>query len=345
MGAQMIPNIRKGILQGRDHVYGPQGRFPGDLLRYVQTTYRSMEQVWAHPHWAVVLARHDTPECTNTNTEAINSDLKKLLALIDLLDGQTSETIDDFIVENSDFSEILKACISVEIAKSTYTYVQDERILKPRNLSARYLAQSENRQQRNWIHLLINLVRQAIRTGQLKRGQKVRIVSFNYDGVLEAVLATQFQNTAREYPPYTECFEIVHPHGICGDLNQVPIKTPNQLFKWSQNICVVNEEQIENEAVMQARATAQRWIKDATRVYAAGFAFAAPNCELLDLRRPPPGSSRHLHYCNFNGNEGVRLSAEKCKLFKYRNETSGTLDRPVSIEDWLYAGYLGEFSA
>ena len=345
MGAQMIPRIRQGIHAGREYVYGREGRMSQELLRYIQSTYRGTQQFWEQPHWGVVLARHDTPAISATDTDSLNRDMSKLRALIDLLDGQTSETIDDFIVENPTYSEILKACIAVEIAKSTYTYNSSPREIVPDKLASRFLADKEGRPRRNWIHLLINLVRQAIRTGQLKDGQKIRIVSFNYDGILEAVLADQFQNTERPYPPYTEFFEIIHPHGLCGDLNQSPIKSPTQLFEWAQNICVVNEQNIQNETVKKARATANEWIKNASQVYAVGFAFAAPNCDLIGMRKPPPGGGRHLHYCNFDGNEGVRLSAEKCKLFKHQHPTNGTYNRPVSVEDWLYAGFLGEFSA
>ena len=155
-----------------------------ELLRSVQSTYRGTQQFWEQPHWGVVLARHDTPAISATDTDSINRDMSKLRALIDLLDGQTSETIDDFIVENPTYNEILKACIAVEIAKSTYTYNSESREIVPKKLAGRFLADKAGRPHRNWIHLLINLVRQAIRTDQLKDGQKIRIISFNYDGIL-----------------------------------------------------------------------------------------------------------------------------------------------------------------
>jgi hypothetical protein len=344
MGGQMIPNIHRGIVSGRKHVDGEKGRFQYEVWEYIHTTFQSLGQFWEQPYWGIVLSRHFDERTRSIDEEGMNSDLAKLRKLTELLDGQTSETIDDFIVENPSYSEILKACIAVEIAKRTYTYNQTSRAIEPKALSARYLTIGE-RSYRNWIHLLINLVRQAIRTGQLKQSHKVRIISFNYDGILESVLAEQFQNTGRNYPSYQDCFDIVHPHGLCGKLNQAPIKSPNELFDWSQNICVVNEEDIANQFVIQERQKAKNWIQNASQVYAVGFAFAAPNCELLGLRTSPPGSARHLHYCNFDGNEGVRLSAEKCKLFKYKHPTDGTFDRPVSVENWLYAGYLGEFSA
>lgn len=344
MGAQMIPRIREGLVSGRNQIYGA-GRYPHEMLQYVRAAYSSREQFWNCPHWGVVLSRHEDTATRQPNIEGLNADLEKLRALIDLLDGQTSETIDDFIVENPTYSEILKACIGVEIAKSTYNYSREQRTIQPLNLSARFLPGPSGRPQRNWIHSLINLVRQSIRTGQLPEGRKVRIVSFNYDGILESVLAAQFQNTERPYAEYTNYFEIVHPHGVCGSLNLSPIDQPSELFEWSQSISVVNEPEVRNEAVVRARTTAQEWIRNASQVYAVGFAFAAPNCELLGLRTQHGGSSRYLHYCNYDGNEGIRLAAEKCKMFKNKNATEGSFDRPISVENWLYAGYLGEFSA
>lgn len=225
-------------MSGRKHVDGEKGRFEHELWEYIQSKHQSLGQFWEQPYWGVVLSRHYDERTRNTDLEGMKADLAKLRKLTELLDGQTSETIDDVIVENPSCSDILKACIAVEIAESTCTYNQNSRAIEPRALSARYLTKGEC-SHRNWIDLLINLERQAIRTGQLKPGHKVRIVSFDYDGILENVLAEQFQNTGRDYPSYKDCFEIVHPHGLCGKLNQAPIKSPNELFDWSQNICVV----------------------------------------------------------------------------------------------------------
>lgn len=340
MGGDMITKIREGLYSDRRQIDGDEGRFEHQLIAYIRASFQHNHGFWKTPYFGTVMHRHFDASGNLIASEAANDDLQKLRKLIDLLDGQTSETIDDFLVENPSYSTILKACIAVQLMQASYTF--SDRQITPLDFSQRHIGKEHKR---NWVHLLINLVRQGIRTGELKPGNRVKIISFNYDGILEQILSRQFQNTGSSYGPYTDYFEIVHPHGLCGKLNQDPIKSAQELFQWSSNICVVNEADVDNTLVLGARATAKQWIDNASRVYAIGFAFSAPNCDLMGMRTTKSGGSRHLYYCNYNGSAGVSLAADKCKAYKHIFPTNGSPDKPISVEDWLYGGYLGEFSA
>ncbi len=342
LGGDMIGTIQKGIEADRDFVDGKDGRFTHELARYVCSTFENNDGFWKHPFFGSVLQRNQIDD-QNLNVDGINSDLTDLRKLTELLSNQTSETIDDFIVENPSFSNILKASIAVEIMESSYEYdKQHYKGIVPIDFSTRTVGPKK---QRNWIHLLINLVRQGLRTGALSSDHKVKIISFNYDGILEDVLEKQFSNSESEYQKYTEHIEIVHPHGLCGELNRKKIVSPKTIYEWAQNISVVNESAELPSHILEARQKAKDWIESSNQVYAAGFAFSAPNCDMLGMRSKGKSTSKYLHYCNYDGNAGVTLAAERCKHFKYIHPTNGTRDNPVSVEDWFYGGYLGEFSA
>lgn len=336
----MIPNIQAGLNADRNFVYGSGGRFSHELERYVRSTFNSNSGFWSRPYFGAVLSRHLDSKNGNLNVDGLNSDLQKLRNLCDLLLNQTSETIDDFIVENPNYSDVVKICIAVEIMRRTYDLGDDE-LISPKPLEARHIGSK----QRNWIHLLINLVRHGIRSGTVTASNKIKIVSFNYDGILEYVLDRQFQNTESKYNHYTNYIDILHPHGQCGKLNTEAIKSPMQLAEWASGISVVNEPNIENSAVLNARKEARAWLKSADTVYVAGFAFSGPNCDLIGFRdsaRVKITSERSLHYCNYDGSIGVSLSADRCNNFSERFQTSGTSDKPISVEDWILSGHLGE---
>lgn len=110
----------------------------------------------------------------------------------------------------------------------------------------------------------------------------IKIITFNYDGVLERVLDKQFSNVEEKFWQYTDYFEIVHPHGCCGNVLDQYDNIWKDLTDWASNIWVVNEPASKlPKNVVAARARAQQLIAEAHHIYAAGFSFSRPNCKLL----------------------------------------------------------------
>ncbi len=342
LGGDMIGTIQEKLAAEMSHVDKIGGSSSYKKLSFARSTFRHNEGFWASPFLGTVLQRNEIDE-RSINNDGLISDLESIRSLIKLLSNQTSETIDDFIVENPSYNSILKACIAVDIMRLSYEWdKKNYQGIVPKDFSTRKVGPKK---QRNWIHLLINLVRQGLRTGTLSKDHKVRIISFNYDGILEDVLEKQFTNSESEYQEYTEHIEIVHPHGLCGELNRKKIVSPKTIYEWSQNISVVNESAELPSEILEARQKAKQWIVSSNQVYAAGFAFSAPNCDMLGMRSKGKSTSKYLHYCNYDGNAGVTLAAERCKHFKDIDPINGTRENPISVEDWFYGGYLGEFSA
>lgn len=201
---------------------------------------------------------------------------------------------------------------------------------------------------RNWTHHLINLVRYAIRQGRLP--EPVKIITFNYDCVLEHVLKEQFQNTEAEMKPYEECFEIVHVHGSFG-LPRKEITEPSNLaVEWGQAISVVGQSSVPDE-VAADRKRAREMVLQATEIYAAGFSFASQNVEMIGLSKKARAEAQYdptkLIWLNYDGNAGLKLSVERLKdgagiAMDISNAVEGSPLKPVSVTDFFAGGYLGE---
>ena len=306
--------------------------------------------------------------------------------LTELLNDQTSETIDDFIVENPSYSELTKICIAAIFIKKLYNSKDGGTFhvplgLKSQNYLLKQLTERNLRQksdkdedieERNWVHLLINIVRQGIRQKSVTSENKVKIISFNYDLILENILDNQFSNSENmEGKAWRDYIEILHPHGRCAPLPDEIDNTANLINEWADGIYVIQEDENKiPETIKQDRLRAKEIISTAREIYAAGFSFAGPNCRLLgiaDSRAHSPyqsgGFDRKIYYCNWDGNIGLEMSTSRYShsseettkpIFKGIPQTtktsgstkvipqSGTIDRRLGVTDWIKMGVLGE---
>lgn len=283
-----------------------------------------------------------------------------MTSVADLLDEQTSETIDDFIAMNPASAEIVKlaiACVFCRIIFSGGEGYGFRKQIHTRNLEIDSDAGQKQIVRRNWIHLLINIVRHAVYNGSLKDDEKIRIISFNYDGILESVLDQQFGNTGQEFKPWRDYIEIIHPHGWMGDIPERCQNMKDLMEKWSIAINVVNEKN-PNQEVQNARDTASKWIVDANEVYMAGFALSVPNAKLLTLGSRTRKSPQHWKIHNYDGSAGLKYTA-----LSYRNDEpstggtrfgglppsaisisfeGGSKDEPMTIAQWFQTGIPGD---
>jgi len=295
----------------------------------------------------------------------VEANLKKLMTL---LNNQTSDTIDDFIVENEEVAQLTKVCIATIFIQKLYERQERPSQLTFKNLSKRsFKVITKNKKsyfERNWVHHFINLVRKAVQAGEVSPENKVKVISFNYDNILEYVLTKQFQNTGYEYEAWGQYIEIIHPHGQCG-LPPETIANPAALaIEWAKGIFVVNEQTEKvSEQVMLDREKAKEWIAQSGKIYSLGFAFSGPNLRLLGL--DPSGTPefyRLISYCNYDGNIGltrnllrfkrdkrpVQLKTPHPSGMRHLNvsvnveEAKGDRDNPMGCSDWFKLGYPGE---
>ena len=293
----------------------------------------------------------------------------KLTNLLGLLSNQTSETIDDFIVENPTYADLTKICIAAIFFKKLYFHNGAGISLKA--LAKRGFKNSGSVGavpsiyfERNWIHLLINIVRHGIHNGQVSSSQKIKIITFNYDVILEKVLDIQFSNSEKmKGKDWRDFIDIIHPHGKCEPLNDSAEKPLEVIGSWADGIYVVQEsEDCLPESVIQDRDAARAVIKESENIYAAGFSFSAPNCKMLGMGAPwnnikmtnvPGGFDRHFRFCNYDDNHGISRAVKQFEDDRQNTngrqwtsntveEQAGSPDRPLSIADWIKMGVLGE---
>ncbi len=282
----------------------------------------------------------------------VQDHLDKLWHLVELLNNQTSETIDDFIVENPTYAAVVKKCVSTLFFLAC---VDSNHTLRAKSFEARYLGN----QNRNWVHLLINIVRQGIRAGEVSAENKIKIITFNYDMILEYVLEKQFSNTERRMAHWSDYIEILHVHGQCGSLSELNERPAKICDEWAKGIHVVNEPNVP-DWVQQNRNLASDIIRSSRELYFCGFAFSGPNCRLLELGEPDDWlGERTISFCNYDGNVGLSKAVANYEQIVVPTadpdqislvstdiqEAKGTRTEPIGVTDWLRLGYLGELPA
>tara|TARA_R110002110_G_C13441379_1_gene716181 strand:- start:111 stop:1250 length:1140 start_codon:yes stop_codon:yes gene_type:complete len=353
LGSSLISNISDQISNEVASIYGRDDWGSNELRQNLLSASRSPDGFNRFPIHGAAARRHLHENKRDFEADPMNVDLERIKELQQLVSNQTSETIDDFIVENPSYSDLTKIAIAADFIKRSYKI--ENGALRAHAFEARYWkSEKTRREERNWIHLLINIVRHGIRSGAVSADNKVEIVTFNYDTVLERVLAMQFSNTESRHPDYSDYISILHVHGKCGEISDIFPDPAQTCINWSEQINVVNEGSVP-DSVMASRTIAKEKIRSAAEIYFCGFSFSGPNCRLIGLGEPTgEGRTRQISVCNYDGNVGVSKTVSgyreeprpgastKRPIFTRVEEASGTIDKPLGISDWLKLGYLGE---
>ena len=364
LGGQMIDAIRRQILRERPDL--PSGQKKG-MSHVVGQAFHSHVDFLQYPIHATMGLQKENISGNSFIPGKFDASMRKVEDLFHRLDGQTSETIDDFIVQNESLADVAKIAVAAVLFLRTYCLDHHGRSLTPKPLDRRFCghlfeaSEAQKRpelDQRNWIHHLINIIRNHRRL-RPDDTHKVEIITFNYDTILEYVLDQQFANTDAEHGNWRDHIRILHVHGACGLIENfehnlpLPRKPPCDLVReWAAGIHVVNDSSPPSDAVQADRKTAAALIHDATRIHCVGFSFAESNVRLLELDRKRGGV---LNYCNYDANVGVKMSAEKCGTKppssselesdarkKLKVEENANSDRrPMEVADWFKIGYAG----
>jgi hypothetical protein len=353
LGSTLISDIAEQLQREIKSIQDANDYGGNQLRQKLMYAARSPDGFSRFPIHGATAQRHISKDRRDLDAEAMNQDLARIRSLADLLNNQTSETIDDFIVENPSFSDLTKIAIAADFISRSYSL--EDGALRLKNFEARYWTTANGDRKRNWVHLLINIVRHGIRSGNVTKENKVQIITFNYDTVLELVLSKQFRNTESNYSSYTDYISIQHVHGECGTLEDICKHPAKTCLDWASNINVVNEQSVPDKVKM-SREFARELTQLASELYFCGFSFSGPNCRLLGLDSPRNFTrERTISYCNYDGNVGIQKTVEKFKQhdlssqvkidgapITHIEEASGTIGAPLEICDWFRLGYLGE---
>jgi hypothetical protein len=286
--------------------------------------------------------------------------------LLEKLKLQTSDTIDDFIVQNPDEAKLCKALICWTLLwcllkpggghlKEVGNYHARTLYARKPRTQLRGQKQEDPAPRRNWIHQLINIARDQYQSKP--EGAKIKIVSFNYDTILEQILSAQWNNVQRDYGEWQESFEILHPHGSIAipASGRRDVNVGEYILKWANNISVARESDVPRK-VVKDRDRSKAIIERSTMVYAIGFAFARSNCDLLGIggeffKHEPfvKQLPRHISFINFDGSFGLRDRVHRYCDLRLREfmgklglEFKPELGGQMHIDQALIAGFLGE---
>ena len=363
LGGEVISTLSSAIKTEIDNIYDERDFDSRNLKAQLRSASRNIGSFGKFPIHGTMAISHWNTSANEFDIEKLNNDLRNARSLVELLDGQTSETIDDFIVENPTYAFLTKIGIASLFLNTCFEFAGNE--MRVRAFSARHYPadDSPTHKNRNWAHLLINIIRHGIRSGTVTPDNKIKIITFNYDKVLEFVLEQQFSNTEAVYDHYTDYIDILHVHGECGDLGNPRSGAPAEnCLAWAGGIHVVNEGNVP-EHIEGVRRAAKKIIQSATELYFCGFSFSGPNCRLLGLNEPNSNlDERLISYCNYDGNVGISKKVEEYELLQHPLKSSaigaipskrgqvltkievaaGTIDKPIGVSDWLKLGYLGE---
>lgn len=312
----------------------------------------------------------------NSYSETVHFNLaeKELIDLSNWLGVQVSDSIDDLIRYNEDKSLLLKICITDILISRTYiksdnSYVAKEfKSRKIQQLDKDGKAQSDKETKRpielrNWIHNLINVVRaQFIESWrkienwhELENKPKIKIISFNYDNILENILEDNWNAVKSQLPEYSEIFEIIHPHGKIIHSKSILFRDyPKHLFDCANSIAVIHDNDSNvSKVTLEERSKANKMISNSKNIFAIGFAFARLNSELIGLYEwKEKLGARYINYINFDGGQSLRLRIKELagehKLNSgnysliYACETKNEKGDYLQITDALMGGFLGE---
>ena len=345
LGGALIDEIAEALTAERGRIYTKEDWGGSQARSNYMYSARDLEAFFKAPIYGAMGRKHLQPDGRELNWAEVDKDANRLVALRDLLRDQTSETIDDFIVENSGYADLTKIAIAALLLRKCYGLQNNDGIKSwgPNKFAAR-----EYSGERNWIHLLINIIRHGIRKKEITPDRKITIITFNYDRVLEFVLEKQFSNTEAKHPHYSTFVDILHVHGCFSPIEDTPRDFAQMTLECASGIHVVNEPNIPLH-IQEIREKARAAIAVADEIYSVGFSFAGPNCKLIgltDIDAPRAPRKKFVRFCNYNGNVGVKRSAESLAgdepLRIVVEEAAGTVERVLSASDWLKSGHLGE---
>lgn len=282
------------------------------------------------------------------------------------LTNQTSETIDDFIFQNPDLSEITKIAVATIIFQRLYSEDETNGGYALKRLDSRRLVNGEaafpddEGSERNWVHLFINLVREGVRTEKVTKDNKVKVISFNYDMILEHILDKQFSNTSAVIfsgdSDWYSYIEITHVHGKFEEMVEYTDEPYYyHVLNWANSIAVIHETHIPS-VVEKERTAAQEVMANSNAVYATGFSFSQSNVEMLGIIEPDPRRGRiSISYSNYDDDYGLSMAMKNYesdeRIIRQNNssyyhsvktfEAPGTDKKFMSTVNWFYSGAAG----
>lgn len=240
-------------------------------------------------------------------------------------DANVQSSVDDFLRDHPSLVPMLRVLIAAEIFEGLYQKAEHtpghwslrQRIFKQRFALPHH--NKNNLQVDNWIIRFVGACRPLL----LSAGTSVTpvtVISFNYDRILETVLARFWSLSERKYPPLHECFKFIYPYGCFSEFPETVSDPASWVREQSKGIGLADGGA--SREINAVRAA----ISSARQVFAVGFSFTETNIALLGLK---PKHADKLFVQNYE-NRDTRLKRLLEQRFAGARADDASLARLVS---------------
>jgi hypothetical protein len=196
------------------------------------------------------------------------------------------QNLDDFVGDHPSLTPTVSMLITVALTSAMYREAEGMWELKPN------LRKSALPIETDWMRLLVGVVRQK----EVKN--KLSIISFNYDSLLERSMRMYWSGSEVGYPKIDDAVEFVYPHGKFSEL-------PESILNLDQYLnAQASQLRLGDNHDQSARDRAKTIVNDANKIFSVGFSFSRDNARLLGFHDSE--KFRRLYVQNYGG-EDIRL--------------------------------------
>jgi hypothetical protein len=176
------------------------------------------------------------------------------------------QNLDDFVRDHPSYTDAVSMLIAIALFEKMYQERDNWWWLHDT------LAKGGKPPHEDWMRSLVGILRP-----KLSKENRLAVVSFNYDGLLERSMRMYWPGSETKYAPFADCIEFVYPHGRFSDLPEHTSNVVGYLGQQAKNLRLGDNK---DEA---ARDRAQELVAEASRIYSVGFSFSPDNLKMLKL--------------------------------------------------------------
>lgn len=243
------------------------------------------------------------------------------------LAGDGEPSIDRFLRDRPKFAALGRCLIVLEICKSLITLDEDD---------VPCLKDFAHPGEENWIWKLIEKLRAPHAGVQDIEKNQLKIITFNYDPILEIVLSQKLTDAeVFRDSNWKEALKIHHVHGFIPFHENINTNVGNFILEVAPQISLITGEAPETR--QQGLESPLEWLNNAKQIIFAGFAFDDYNTRLLKLNTRTRKNSMFCH--NFDGNLGVARRIRELGI-PDRNVMTGRADAKLTLMNAMNHGIL-----
>ena len=149
LGGSLIEEIGRQLAKERSETQGKNLHIGGNWNRFYESTATTAHGFNDFPISGAIASQYILADGHGFQGKELGEDIKRLHDLEKLLENQTSETIDDFIVENPEFAGVTKIAIAAQLFLSSYHYDNNAEQFVSLPFEQRHVWNSD---ERNWVH-------------------------------------------------------------------------------------------------------------------------------------------------------------------------------------------------